>query len=494
MRAKLNHYYQRASLRGKLSFLTFFLFLCIFTLFTTLAYSSLNYLLLERERDHIETILDQVSAEVAQINEPLTMTNLMTYLNQSQDEDVIKVQQSIPEHHILREKNDISNLLYANQDIYLYGPNKRLLFTTDEKKSPPTFQKVGKLYQTQYSQARGYVLLKPIYARDDRHQVIGYIQLFHDLGVYLSLRNQVLGTLVILEVIALGCLQLVIVKATKRFLRPVQILHDAMQDVVKNPSDLSKRVQIKTGDEIEHLADSYNHMLNQLSEQNERQSRFISDVSHELRTPVAVIKGHLDLLNRWGKDDPEILAESLEVSAAEINRVQTMINDLLDMARLRESFEQHRHERCDVATSVKAIMGNFIGLYPDYHFSLALETAELGAIYQHHFEQALTILLDNAVKYSLDKKEIEVSLKKEGVALALVVKDYGEGISQDDLAHIFERFYRSDKSRHRLSQQSGLGIGLAILSQICDAYECRIEVESKLGQGSSFKLLIPMVS
>ena len=225
----------------------------------------------------------------------------------------------------------------------------------------------------------------------------------------------------------------------------------------------------------------------------ERLIFLLSDVSHELRTPIAVIKGHMDLLQRWGKNDPEILEESLEAASHEANRMTIMINDMLDSIRVKGSFENHRNDTCDLNSSIRTVIGNFRVLHEDYQFYLNdFESSERPAqIYSQHFEQAITILIDNAVKYSPVDKEIQVTIKALENEMLVQVQDNGEGISKEDIEHIFERFYRSDKARNRTTTQSGVGIGLSILYQIVEAYRCRIEVSSELGVGTRFDLYIP---
>ncbi len=201
----------------------------------------------------------------------------------------------------------------------------------------------------------------------------------------------------------------------------------------------------------------------------------------------------MDLLQRWGKNDPEILEESLEAASHEANRMTIMINDMLDSIRVKGSFENHRNDTCDLNSSIRTVIGNFRVLHEDYQFYLNdFESSErLAQIYSQHFEQAITILIDNAVKYSPVNKEIQVTIKALEDEMLVQVQDNGEGISKEDINHIFERFYRSDKARNRTTTQSGVGIGLSILYQIVEAYRCRIDVSSELGVGTRFDLYIP---
>lgn len=122
-------------------------------------------------------------------------------------------------------------------------------------------------------------------------------------------------------------------------LRPMRQLHETMGVITDSPSDLELRSKIESHDEIGDLAVNFNRMMDKIQENNQMQMRFLSDVSHELRTPIAVIKGHMDLLQRWGKNDPEILEESLEAASHEANRMTIMINDMLDSIRVKGSLK-----------------------------------------------------------------------------------------------------------------------------------------------------------
>ena len=148
---------------------------------------------------------------------------------------------------------------------------------------------------------------------------------------------------------------------------------------------------------------------------------------------------------------------------------------------------------CDLNSSIRTVIGNFRVLHDDYQFYLNdSEGSDRPAqIYSQHFEQVITILIDNAVKYSPVNKKIQITIKALEDEMLVQVQDNGEGISKEDIEHIFERFYRSDKARNRTTTQSGVGIGLSILYQIVEAYRCHIDVSSELGVGTRFDLYIP---
>lgn len=157
-------------------------------------------------------------------------------------------------------------------------------------------------------------------------------------------------------------------------------------------------------------------------------------------------------------------------------------------------FVGHQNDMTVLEDSIETVVGNFRVLREDFIFTWQSENPKtIARIYKNHFEQALMILIDNAVKYSRKEKKIAINLSVTGKQEAIVrVQDKGEGISKEDIEHIFERFYRTDKSRNRTSTQAGLGIGLSILKQIVDGYHLQMKVESELNEGSVFILHIPL--
>lgn len=479
-------------LAKKLSILFFVLFVAIFTIFTLVAYVSTNNFLLKEEQIAVERTVDHITARVAEADARLTMGNLREVLYEgATTDDLVLTPDGL---HIVRSERDITNMVFSNQTIYIYGEEKNFIFTTDRREKAPAVSAINKAVEYEFENAKGFLFTKPVYGKTSG-ELIGYVQVFHDLGLYYTLKDRLIGLLVLVLLLGAGLALLMIRLSTQRFLEPLHALHDVMTAIGNNPSEMSLRSNIQTGDEIEELSSIFDGMLDRVEDYSRLQSRFVSDVSHELRTPVAVIKGHLDLLQRWGKHDPAILDESLEASRAEAERMTIMINDMLDMIRVQGSFEQHKQDKTELSESLETVMGNFRVLHPEftYHFDHGFLGEVWAKIYKNHFEQAVTILVDNAVKYSPHRKDIALSLRREDQYAVVSIRDRGEGISEEDIKHIFDRFYRTDKSRHRAGAQAGLGLGLSILKQITEAYHCHLEVDSEVGVGTTFSLSIPLV-
>ena len=396
--------------------------------------------------------------------------------------------------YIFDKQGGIDDLVFDNQDVSIFNKNKQLVLTTNKVLSTIKIGKVGETIKHRSSAFNGFYQSEKVYFKDSR-EVIGYVTVYQDLTTYYMARHVLVVILLVSELIEACLIFKMLLVVSHRSLKPLREFQAFIDKLSENPSDLALRSDIKSGDDIERLSTTFDNMLEQIEGYVRRQTRFVSDVSHELRTPIAVIKGHLGLLQRWGKDDPEILCESLDAAYHEADRISILVNDMLDMVRVQGSFDLHKGEITDLKQSIDLVLGNFRILYPDFRFSLTstIDDCIYAEIYKHHFEQAILILIDNGVKYSSGSRNIHVTLDVLGENAIVKVRDEGEGISQDDLNHIFERFYRTDKSRNRVSTQGGLGIGLAILKQIVDAYNLKVSVSSVVDEGTEFTLVIPRV-
>lgn len=280
-----------------------------------------------------------------------------------------------------------------------------------------------------------------------------------------------------------------------RFLRPLTYLNNSL-DLVEEENLSELRVKKPTSnDEWSDLSVHVNRLLDKIDLYVRNQRQFVEDVSHELRTPVAIVEGHLKMLNRWGKDDPEILAESIAASLQEISRMKGLVQEMLDLSRADHVDIDYKDEITEVYSTTKQVFNNFVILYPDFQFYLDSEKdgSELYVkIYRNHFEQILIILLDNAVKYSRDRPEIHISVSKSLSKVEIAVQDFGEGMTEDDKERVFGRFYRVDKARSR--NKGGNGLGLSIAKQLVEGYKGEIHVESVLGHGSIFYVDFPVLS
>jgi two-component system sensor histidine kinase ArlS len=275
----------------------------------------------------------------------------------------------------------------------------------------------------------------------------------------------------------------------KQLLRPVRDLAQAMVKIKK--SGFQERMEIyKQKDELTDLTIVFNEMMDEIQKSFLKQKQFVEDASHELRTPVSILEGHLSLLNRWGKKDPAIIDESLEASLQELSRLKKIINDLLELTRA-ENVRTLTFEKVNTEVIVQQVVKNLEIIYPDYRFTMKIERLlPKLAMSEQHLQQILIILFDNAIKYSREKKIVEITVKQEDDEILLTVADHGIGIPSEHIPEVFNRFYRIDKARGR--ENGGTGLGLSIAKRLIEKYNGAISIKSNEGIGTKVSLWLPI--
>ncbi len=223
-----------------------------------------------------------------------------------------------------------------------------------------------------------------------------------------------------------------------------------------------------------------------------RQREFVADASHELRTPLAVLQSSIDAMDMTIGDEKDDFSEKILVNMRqEVKRMANLVGDLLTLARSDSNTIELRSEMFDFRQIAEKTLESVRSLAKEKEISMNLDApGEL--IYvgdPERLAQLLYILLDNAIKYTPNEGEVELSLSREDGHLCIAVRDTGIGISNEDVHRIFERFYRSDKSRSR--QMGGHGLGLSIAKWIVETHTGTIDVVSELGKGSTFFVRIP---
>src|SRR5699024_8968599 len=149
---------------------------------------------------------------------------------------------------------------------------------------------------------------------------------------------------------------------------------------------------------------------------------------------VAIIQGHMEMLDRWGKDDPEVLDESIKASLQETKRMKSLVQEMLDLQRAEQIEVNYTNEVTNVSEVVQQVYDNFKMIHPDFVFILDDDVHQpvQAQIYRNHLEQILIILLDNAVKYTQTRKEIHLTFESDSRNVEVAVQDFGEGISQEN--------------------------------------------------------------
>jgi heavy metal sensor kinase len=260
-------------------------------------------------------------------------------------------------------------------------------------------------------------------------------------------------------------------------------------------TSLTERIAVpNTGDEIARLASTFNQMLSRLEEAFDKQQRFVADASHELRTPLTAIRGNIDVMLRQasaGALSNGELTESLEDLRRESARMGRLIQDLLTLARSdanTASTQPKALVRLDEV--VQDTMRIASGLTDGQELvTIPLSEVTIPAN-RDRLTELVLILVENAIRHTPSDGEICVSLEREAGIARLIVQDTGEGIAPENIPHVFERFFRADKSRDRAS--GGTGLGLAIARNIARDHGGDISVDSAVGIGSTFTVRFPI--
>ena len=337
---------------------------------------------------------------------------------------------------------------------------------------------------------------KPPYLPDKEHNFLDYysvtkfyqIKGFDEIKVKITRRN-VRDRLLILNAFTsfvfflLFCLY-VIIRIQKKFFDKFKNSLDNLK-IFTQDYNLDSEIRIHSEEnfiEFSILQKAFKNMLIRLKEQSQLQIDFVNNASHELKTPIFVLKGYVDMLNDWGKDNDEILDESLVVLKKEIQNMQELTEKLLFLAKSRNLTIEKTSINLD--SVLKEIIDNLIFAYPKQKINYSSSEIFIdsdAALLKLLFKN----LIENAIKYGKDNP-INIELKKEK-KVTVIIEDFGVGISEKALPHIFERFYREDESRNR--EIKSYGLGLSIVKEIINLLDIDIQVESQLGKGTKITLL-----
>jgi len=334
--------------------------------------------------------------------------------------------------------------------------------------------------------ARLRVLTSPLTVRD---RVIGLVQVGRSLGEMDAALERL--RLFLIAGILLGLVAAIAGGAliADRALAPIDRIARTAQQITQ-AEDLGRRIA-RPGpqDEVGRLVTTFNAMLDRLETLFRAQQRFVADASHELRSPLTAIRGNVDLLRRGAAADPPAQAEALSAIDAETARMTRLVTDLLTLAQADAGVP--------LAQEIVELDALLLDVYRQTRDQAPHLTVRLGHEDQapvsgdpDRLRQLLLNLADNAVKYTPAGGTVTLSLWHEDRWVRVAVRDTGIGIAPEELPHVFERFYRADKSRSRAA--GGTGLGLAIAQWIAQAHGGRIEVESTLGAGSTFTVWLPL--
>ncbi|KMY51532.1 sensor histidine kinase [Peribacillus loiseleuriae] len=270
-------------------------------------------------------------------------------------------------------------------------------------------------------------------------------------------------------------------------LRPIKSLIQTMEEIQASRTFKKIKRDTKSNDELDKMANTFNNMMDLLEENYKKQEQFVSDASHELKTPLTVVESYANMLKRWGMKRPDILEEAIEAIHSEAIRMKQLTEQMLLLAKGDEQWEMHIEEVdislvcSDTAKHLQFAFKRTISI--DVQTNNPIIRAD-----EKKVKQLLYILVDNAIKYS--EKSIDITITRRASSLFIAIRDYGIGIPKENLAHVYERFFRVDKARTR--ETGGTGLGLPIATRIVAAHNGKIHMDSEEGQGTTVTIELPL--
>jgi len=277
-----------------------------------------------------------------------------------------------------------------------------------------------------------------------------------------------------------------------RSLQPVDWISATAERI--SSQNLTERLPVpQTGDELERLSLALNRMIARLDEAFQHSRRFVADASHEMRTPLTVLKGELEGL----VGEPHLaedLRARLETALDEVNRLANIVEGLFAISRLDAGEAAAEWVKCDLAHLAASTADQMSLLAEDKSIEVTCVTPNPVWVEgdRPRLKQVVVNLLHNAIEYTPRGGNIKLCVEAKDSKAVLEVSDTGIGIPTQALPHIFERFYRVDKARSR--EHGGAGLGLSIVRSICQAHQGKVEVASAFGQGSCFRVELPLAT
>ena len=444
-------------LRNKINLYTAFLFALLLLLINITVYYSFNKLILDSE-------LSTANMEMKKVSE-----------------NVGKSLGSIPEDTLLRSYLPINGMIQIVTE-----DNKSFSAVTSPGESNLSKRK-SVFYSNEVSktieyQSNPYTFESmPIILQDGRIANLQLIKSMETATDNLSILRLVLFMVTLLALIP--------VLISSRFLsnlitKPVTSMIKTMTEIRQSGRFKTIKLEGKSKDELFQMGQTFNHMIELLEVNFEKQQQFASNASHELKTPLTIIESYASLLKRRGLKEPQLFSESIEAIHSEAIRMKEMTEQLLMLARNQEQWnieldQVNLHELINqTVNAFKNAYNRDIKLIEENETPLIIKTDE------KKLKQLLFIFLDNARKYSDELISVAAGTEQDEVFIKII--DRGIGIQEDELSKVFDRFYRVDKARSR--KQGGSGLGLSIAKEIADAIGVRLHLESKLGVGTTATL------
>lgn len=327
--------------------------------------------------------------------------------------------------------------------------------------------------------------------RDDEGNVCGMI-LFYvscaDLTVtYKSINHTMMGIIV-----AIACiLTLISYFTARKFTKPLQTMASSFNRIAEGHFD--EKVELSGFTEMEQLSSAFNVMVEQLKALEDSRQEFVSNVSHELKTPLTSMKVLADSLNSQENVPVEIYQDFMHDIGSEIDRENKIINDLLSLVRMNKTESEPNITHCSINTLLENILKRVRPIADRKNVETVLESYKQveADCDELKLTLAVTNIVENAIKYNIAGGWVQVTLDADDEYYYINIADSGIGIPEESQDKVFDRFYRVDKARSR--ETGGTGLGLSISKTIVEMHHGQIKVKSKVDEGTTFSIRIPLV-
>jgi signal transduction histidine kinase len=325
-------------------------------------------------------------------------------------------------------------------------------------------------------------------------ELYGIVQLSIPTQAMWAQIRQTWLSLLVTALIVLVITVMVSLWLAKGILEPIRALQRAAGRLAAG--DLEQRIKVDRSDELGRLGQSFNLMAARLQRLVEQQEDFVANASHELRTPLTTIKLRVEALLGGARHDPAIAERFLSEMESELDRLSHLIDDLLTLSQVEVGLETLKLEKVDLPLLLGEAMATFWPRAEAVGVTLTMDAPpQLPPVKASppQVRQVIDNLMDNALQYSSSSGLVTVSCRPANGSIAVSVTDTGQGIPAEDLPHVFDRFYRSDRSRLRSSGSDRTGgLGLAIVRSIVTAHGGEVSIDSQEGKGTTVRFTLPV--
>lgn len=374
--------------------------------------------------------------------------------------------------------NEKGKILYFSDHILPFA--KRIIKNTN-KNIPHS----GMIVQKNWQKESHISTVSPI--RIDG-KIKGYVYMFQNTGSIQNMIYKLKHHFIMVGILSVFLTIITIAFLSRVITIPLIRMKEATEKLSKG--DFSVRLQIKGEDELAELGKAIQTLARDLEYLKKERNEFLASISHELRTPLTYVKGYADIARRPNVEEEE-RNRYLSIIYEEAEHIQKLVKDLFELAKMdQHSFQIHK-EPTNLCSFLKKLHDKMHPAFQAKKMSLVYYCDGNITVHidQKRFEQVMMNLLDNALKYSDQGSTVSIDVRAEKNNIVIIVSDEGRGIPEEDLPHIFERFYRVDKSRSRNS--GGTGLGLAIAKEIVEAHGGSIYAASEYGKGTNMIITLP---